>query len=176
MIDANITIDSDGDKDNKKNMVKETIELKLSPAIKQLLATQGIKNYPSRATDGSAGFDLMAAVAQQIVIAPHGRALVPTGIFLRMPRHMVADVRPRSGLALKHGMTVLNSPGTIDSDYRGEIGVVLINHGDEPFIVEPLARVAQVVFLTLPAIAMVEIVDFASEDNERKEGGFGSTG
>ena len=139
----------------------------------------GGQDYPTRATAGSAGFDLMAAVVDKKTIAPGQRMLIPTGIFLRMPQHLVADVRPRSGLALKHGLTVLNTPGTIDSDYRGEIGVVLINHGDAPFVVEPLARIAQLVFLTLPAVDVVEIVDFAdehNEHNERKSGGFGSTG
>ncbi|MDI9314499.1 MAG: dUTP diphosphatase [Hydrotalea sp.] len=166
---------------------KEIIEIKLSPTIKQLLSAaanndqaHGAINYPARATMGSAGFDLMAAITEKIIITPAQRMLIPTGVFLRMPRHMVADVRPRSGLALKHGITVLNTPGTIDSDYRGEVGVVLVNHGDAPFVVEPLARVAQMVFLTLPTVDMVEIVDFADngddEANQRKTGGFGSTG
>ncbi len=155
---------------------KNIIEIKLSPLIKKLLQAKGATPYPARATAGSAGFDLMAAINESMVIAPGERKLIPTGVFLKMPQDMVADVRPRSGLALKHGLTVLNTPGTIDSDYRGEIGVVLINHGNAAATIDPMMRVAQMVFLSLPAVDLVEIVDFADEDNKRGTGGFGSTG
>ena len=91
---------------------------------------------PAYATARSAGLDLLAAIDAPLELPPGGRALVPTGIALALPDGCEAQVRPRSGLALKHGVTVLNSPGTIDADYRGEVGVILINHGDRPFVVE----------------------------------------
>ena len=137
----------------------------------------GVPLYPRRATAGSAGFDLMAVLTESVTLGVGERLLVPTGIFLRMPPHMVADVRPRSGLALKQGLTVLNSPGTIDSDYRGEVGVILINHGQAPTTITPAMRIAQLVFLSLPTVDLVEVVDIADQDgpNSRGTGGFGST-
>ena len=100
---------------------------------------------PAPATGASAGADLLAAVAETVVLAPGASALIPTGIAIQLPSGFEAQVRPRSGLAAKHGVTILNSPGTIDADYRGEIAVILINHGDEPFDVTRGMRIAQMV-------------------------------
>ncbi|MFC3691407.1 dUTP diphosphatase [Chenggangzhangella methanolivorans] len=131
---------------------------------------------PSYESDGAAGMDLRAAVPEDhpIMIAPGGRALVPTGLSLQFPYGYEAQVRPRSGLALRHGVTVLNSPGTVDADYRGEVKVVLVNLGDEPFVVERGARIAQ---LVMAAVARAEIVEVTTLDPSRRgAGGFGSTG
>ncbi len=129
---------------------------------------------PARATAGAAGFDLRAAVVAPITLAPGARALVPTGIALAMPDGWEAQVRPRSGLAVKHGVTVLNSPGTIDCDYRGEIFVPLINHGAEPFVVTRGERIAQVIFARLAPVDLVEVTTLDGTD--RGTSGFGSTG
>ena len=129
---------------------------------------------PAYATPDSAGLDLMAAVAEPIRIAPGARAMVPTGLAIALPRGFEAQVRPRSGLAAKNGVTVLNSPGTIDADYRGEIKVILINHGAEPFVVERGARIAQMVVAPVTRIAWDEQV--ALDETARGVGGFGSTG
>jgi dUTP pyrophosphatase len=134
----------------------------------------GDLGLPSYATDSSAGVDLAAAVATEIVIAPGGRALIPTGFAIALPDGYEAQVRPRSGLALKHGVTVLNSPGTIDADYRGEIGVILINLGDAPFTVARGARVAQLVVAPVARVAWRETA--ALPASARGAGGFGSTG
>ena len=107
-------------------------------------------------------------------MAPGERALIKTGLFLELPEGTEAQVRPRSGLAFKHGVTVLNSPGTIDADYRGEVGVILINHGHEPFEVKDGERVAQLVIARYERVAFAEVVDLSS--SERGEGGFGHTG
>lgn len=131
---------------------------------------------PSYETEGAAGMDLRAAVPEDepIMIQPGERALVPTGVSLQFPMGFEAQVRPRSGLALRHGVTVLNSPGTVDADYRGEVKVVLVNLGDEPFVVGRGARIAQ---LVMAAVARAEIVEVATLDpSQRGEGGFGSTG
>ena len=131
---------------------------------------------PAYETDAAAGMDLRAAVPADnpIMIAPGGRALVPTGVSLQFPLVFEAQVRPRSGLALRHGVTVLNSPGTVDADYRGEVKVILVNLGDEPFVVERGARIAQ---LVLAAVERAEVVEVATLDPSRRgEGGFGSTG
>ena len=128
---------------------------------------------PDYATIGSAGLDLAAAVAAPIVLAPSERAAIPTGIAIALPLGWEAQIRPRSGLALKFGVTVLNSPGTIDADYRGEIKIILINHGATPFTVNRGERIAQMV------VARYEAVEW--EEGEltntiRGEGGFGSAG
>ena len=129
---------------------------------------------PAYATPQSAGMDLLAAVSEPVTIAPHNTALIPTGLSIALPAGYEAQVRPRSGLALKNGVTVLNSPGTVDADYRGEIGVILINHSTTPFVVERGMRIAQMV------IAKHETVQWNLVDNldetERGAGGFGSTG
>ena len=127
---------------------------------------------PEYATPASAGVDLRASEAR--VIPPGGRALVPTGLRIALPEGYEAQVRPRSGLALKHGVTLPNSPGTIDADYRGEIGVILMNLGQEPFVVEPGDRIAQMVVAPVVRVAWSEAE--ALDATERGEGGFGSTG
>ncbi len=129
---------------------------------------------PEYATEDSAGMDLLAAVQQDVVIAPHKRALIPTGISIALPKGYEAQVRPRSGLAFKFGVTVLNAPGTIDADYRGEVGVILINHGDEPFTVSRGMRIAQMI---IAPYARAEWQQVASlDESARGSGGFGSTG
>lgn len=131
---------------------------------------------PAYETDGSAGMDLRAAVAEEapVVLAPGGRALIPTGLKIALPPGYEAQVRPRSGLALKFGLTCLNSPGTIDSDYRGEVGVILANLGSETFTVRRGERIAQ---LVVAAHARAELVEVeALDDTARGAGGFGSTG
>ena len=129
---------------------------------------------PAYQTAGSAGLDLAAAVSEPVVIPPRERRFVKTGIAIAIPDGYEGQVRPRSGLALKHGIGIVNTPGTIDSDYRGELGVVLINHGAEPFTVEPLARIAQ---LVINPVAHVEIEAVESlDDTARGAGGYGSTG
>lgn len=131
---------------------------------------------PAYETSGSAGMDLRAAVAEDepLTLAPGARALVPTGLRIALEPGYEAQVRPRSGLALKHGLTCLNSPGTIDSDYRGEVGVILINHGQEPFVIRRGERIAQMVIARHEQAAMVEVE--ALDQTARGAGGFGSTG
>ena len=129
---------------------------------------------PAYATEDSAGMDLVAAIAEEMVIQPGGRALVPTGFAIALPAGFEAQVRPRSGLALRHGVTVLNAPGTIDPDYRGEIAVILINHGDEPFVVRRGDRIAQLIVAPFSRVAWNEVAQLA--ESGRGAGGFGSTG
>lgn len=129
---------------------------------------------PAYATPGSAGCDLMAALGEPLTIEPGARALVPSGIAIALPDGFEAQVRARSGLALKYGVTVLNSPGTVDADYRGEVGVILINHGDEPFIVERGMRIAQLVVQPVMQAVWSEVS--ALPESARGAGGFGSTG
>lgn len=129
---------------------------------------------PAYATARSAGLDLLAAIEAPLELPPGGRALVPTGIALALPDGCEAQVRPRSGLALKHGVTVLNSPGTIDADYRGEVGVILANLSKEQAIVRRGDRIAQ---LVVAAVARAEWVEVeALGESDRGAGGFGSTG
>ena len=129
---------------------------------------------PDYATPGSAGVDLMAAVDEDLVLAAGERALVPTGLSIALPEGHEAQVRPRSGLALRNGVTVLNSPGTVDADYRGEVCVILANLGTEPFTVTRGMRVAQMVAAPVARLAWREVD--ALPDSERGKGGFGSTG
>jgi len=129
---------------------------------------------PEAMTAGASGFDLRAAVKEPVTLYPGERALIPTGIAIAMPEGLEAQVRPRSGLALKHGITCLNSPGTIDADYRGEISVILINLGYESFTVNRGDRIAQLVFQTVPRVTLVEVEELP--ESERGSGGFGSTG
>ena len=129
---------------------------------------------PLRASAGSAGFDLRAAVDAPCVLEPGARRLIPTGFSFEIPPGWEAQIRPRSGLALRHGITVLNSPGTVDSDYRGEVGVILINHGAEPFEVRRGERIAQAVFARVAEIEWEEATELS--DSERGTGGFGSSG
>ncbi len=129
---------------------------------------------PAYATAQSAGLDLMAAVTHEVTLAPGARQLIPTGLAIALPAGFEAQVRPRSGLALKHGITVLNSPGTIDADYRGEVQVLLINHGGAPFVIKRGDRIAQMVVAPVTQIAW-SIVD-QLDQTERGSGGYGSTG
>lgn len=132
--------------------------------------------WPRYETPGAAGLDLCAAIPEnEKITLDRGKwGLVPTGLKLHLPEGYEAQVRPRSGLALKHGVTVLNSPGTIDADYRGEVGVVLINHGPEPFVVTRGLRIAQ---LVVAAVVQVDLALRTSlDETERGAGGFGSTG
>lgn len=129
---------------------------------------------PTHATAGSAGLDLRAALEEPVTLEPLDRALIPTGLYFAIPAGYEVQIRPRSGLAMKHGITVLNTPGTIDSDYRGEIRVALINLSREPFTIEPGERICQMV------LARYEQVEWAEtellDDTDRGEGGFGHTG
>ncbi|GMK48099.1 deoxyuridine 5'-triphosphate nucleotidohydrolase [Paenibacillus glycanilyticus] len=129
---------------------------------------------PSKMSEWAAGFDLQAAVTEPVVLAPGERKLVPTGLAMAMPPQVEAQVRPRSGLAFKHGITCLNSPGTIDADYRGEVKVLLINLGQEPFTINRGERIAQMVIQQLPEIAIAEADELP--DTVRGTGGFGHTG
>lgn len=129
---------------------------------------------PSPATEHSAGVDLRAAVNEPVEIKPGERALVSAGIKVSVPRGYEWQIRPRSGLALRHGVTVLNSPGTIDSDYRGPVGVILVNHGEETFTVRRGDRIAQAVLAAVEPVSMRETDELS--DTERGEGGFGHTG
>ena len=137
-------------------------------------AAYGDLPLPAYATPAAAGLDLLACIAEEIVLPPGGRALIPTGLFLEMPPDCEAQVRPRSGLALRHGLTLLNSPGTIDADYRGEVGVILVNLGQEPFVVQRGMRIAQLVFARyLQAVWQPELELSATE---RGAGEFGHSG
>lgn len=129
---------------------------------------------PGAQTVGAAGLDLSAAVDNPLIIPPGGRALVSTGFAMALPAGHEGQVRPRSGLAVKHGVTVLNAPGTIDADYRGEVKVALINHGDAAFVVTRGMRIAQLVVAPVSVATVVEVAEL--EDTERGAGGFGSTG
>ncbi|HUA78161.1 MAG TPA: dUTP diphosphatase [Acetobacteraceae bacterium] len=129
---------------------------------------------PAYATDGAAGMDLLAAVTDPLVIPPSGRSLVPTGLRIALPPGFELQVRPRSGLALRHGIVLPNSPGTIDADYRGEIQVILLNMGDAPFTVTRGMRIAQAVVAPVLRAAWHEVGTL--EPTARAEGGFGSTG
>lgn len=133
-------------------------------------------DLPGYATQGAAGMDLRAAVAEDapITLAPGARAVIPTGLKIALVPGHEAQVRPRSGLALKHGITCLNSPGTIDADYRGEVGVILANLGQEPFVIRRGERIAQMVIARYERVDWVEVEDL--DDTARGSGGFGSTG
>ncbi|WP_442604465.1 dUTP diphosphatase [Paenibacillus sp. KN14-4R] len=129
---------------------------------------------PQKMSEAASGFDLHAAVVEPMVLKPGERALVPTGFALSMPIELEAQIRPRSGLAYKHGITTLNSPGTIDADYRGEVKVLLINHGQESFTVARGERIAQMVFQLVPQITLNEVSELS--ETVRGAGGFGHTG
>jgi dUTP diphosphatase len=129
---------------------------------------------PAYATEGAAGMDLLAAIAAPLVIAPLGRALLPTGLAVALPPGFELQIRPRSGLALRHGILLPNSPGTIDEDYRGEIQIILLNAGEAPFTLTRGMRIAQAVLAPVVRIAWDEAASLAP--TSRAEGGFGSTG
>ncbi len=148
----------------------DNIEVELKP----LEHAVGLK-LPTYATTESAGMDLTAALEEALELGAGDRALIPTGLSIALPHGFEAQIRPRSGLALNHGVTVLNSPGTIDADYRGEIKVILINHGKEPFTIQRGMRIAQMVVERYTHVNW-RVVDDLKENKERGEGGFGSTG
>jgi dUTP pyrophosphatase len=132
---------------------------------------------PFYATPDSAGLDVMAAIETPITLDPGHRALVSCGFQMALPRGFEAQLRPRSGLAFKHGVTVLNAPGTIDSDYRGEVKVLLINHGQEPFTIERGMRIAQMVVMAVSQASVTVVPELAAHhETTRAAGGFGSTG
>ena len=143
--------------------------------VKRLPHGEGLP-LPSYQSKEAAGLDVVAGVPEgaTVAIPPGARALIPTGFALELPRGYEAQVRPRSGLALKHGVTLLNSPGTIDSDYRGELMVILVNHGDEPFLVRRGERIAQLVIAPVSHAEIVAAEELAA--TSRGPGGFGSTG
>lgn len=141
--------------------------------IRRLPHAQGL-DLPAYATAHSAGMDLRAAVEEPVRLASAARALIPTGIQIALPEGYEAQVRPRSGLAVRQGVTVLNSPGTIDADYRGEVKVILVNHGSEPFVVERGERIAQLVVTHHSRVRWKESAEL--ENTHRGEGGFGHTG
>lgn len=129
---------------------------------------------PAYATPQSAGMDLLAAVAEPHILAPGARALIPTGLSIALPDGYEAQIRPRSGLALKHGISLVNTPGTIDADYRGEIGVIVINLSPEPFLIERGMRIAQMVIAAYTRAEFSEVLELPT--SQRGSGGFGSTG
>jgi dUTP pyrophosphatase len=139
--------------------------------VQRLPHAEGLP-LPAYATEGAAGMDLLAA--REVTIPPGGRALVPTGLCIALPEGYEMQVRPRSGLALRHGVTVVNAPGTVDSDYRGEVGVILLNTGAEPFAVARGERIAQAVFAPVTRALWEEVV--VLPETRRGAGGFGSTG
>ena len=143
--------------------------------IQRLPHSEGLA-LPAYETAGSAGMDLRAAVAEDapVTLAPGARALVPTGLKVALEPGFEAQVRPRSGLALKHGLTCLNTPGTIDSDYRGEVGVILVNLGQEPFVIRRGERIAQMVIARHEQARIAEVDSL--DETARGAGGFGSTG
>jgi dUTP pyrophosphatase len=141
--------------------------------VVRLAHAQGLP-LPAYQSAGAAGLDLLAAVEAPVVLRPGKRALIPTGVVLELPAGLEAQVRPRSGLALRHGITVLNSPGTIDSDYRGEVRVILVNLGERPITVSRGERIAQLVVARCERVTLVEAA--ATSATGRGAGGFGSTG
>ena len=142
--------------------------------VKIKIVNRGRQQLPTYATELSAGMDLRANIDESITLNPMERRIIPTGLYIALPPGYEAQVRPRSGLALKHGITVLNSPGTIDADYRGEICVILVNLSNEPFVVENGERIAQMVVTKHERVEWqeVEVLD----ETERGAGGFGHTG
>ena len=142
--------------------------------MKVRIVNKSAYETPFYATEKSAGMDLKANIEEPITLGPLERALVPTGLFIALPDGTEAQVRPRSGLAAKHGVSVLNAPGTIDADYRGEVKVILVNLSNDPFVINPGERIAQMVVARYEKVEWdeVEVLD----ETERGEGGFGSTG
>ena len=139
--------------------------------VRQEDASLPLPNYQ---TPGSAGVDLRAAVAEPVTLEPGQRLLVPTGLSFEIPEGWEGQVRPRSGIAFRHGVTVLNAPGTIDADYRGEVQVLLVHHGETPFVIERGERIAQMVFAPCTQAELMVVADLTS--TERGAGGFGHTG
>ena len=142
--------------------------------VKISLKCNDPKVIPQYASTHAAGADLVACINENIIIKPHTSVLIPTGLFMEIPPGYEVQIRPRSGLALKHQITVLNTPGTIDADYRGEVGVILMNHSDKEFAVEPYMRIAQMV--VAPAYAADFSIENELSTTQRGQGGFGSSG
>ena len=142
--------------------------------VKIYVVNRGHQPLPQYATEQSAGMDLRASLDTPVTLKPFERRLIPTGLHIALPAGYEAQVRPRSGLALKHGLTVLNSPGTIDADYRGEICVILINLSQEDFVINDGERIAQMVIARCEQAEIVEVQELT--DTERGSGGFGHTG
>ena len=148
-----------------------------TPILKVRVVCTGDTALPEYATPLSAGLDLRARLDGPVVLEPGERRVIPTGLHIELPEGYEAQVRPRSGLAYKHGLTVLNAPGTIDADYRGEIGVLLIHHGQAAFTIEPGERIAQLVVAQYSRVEWVPVQDTAELAlSERGAGGFGHTG
>lgn len=141
--------------------------------IKRLPGSEDVP-LPQRMSEGASGYDLYAAVTEPIVLQPGQRQLIPTGLSFAMANGLEAQIRPRSGLAFKHGITCLNTPGTVDADYRGEVKVLLINLGQEPFTITRGERIAQVVFAEVPNSHLVVVEELS--ETVRGAGGFGHTG
>jgi dUTP pyrophosphatase len=129
---------------------------------------------PQRMSDHAAGYDLAAALDEPLTLAPGERQLVPAGFAIAVPPGYEAQIRPRSGLAIRHGIGTLNAPGTIDADYRGEVKVIMVNHGRDPYVVEPGSRIAQMVIAAVPSTSLAVVDNLG--DTARGTGGFGSTG
>ena len=142
--------------------------------MKVEIINQSHHPLPAYATEGASGLDLRAYIQQNITLAPLQRTLVPTGLYIALPEGLEAQIRPRSGLALKHGLTVLNTPGTIDSDYRGEIKVLLINLSDQTFVIQDGERIAQMVIASYEKINWLQVTILST--TTRGTGGYGSTG
>jgi dUTP pyrophosphatase len=138
------------------------------------IINQSVNPLPAYATDGSSGMDLRASLDNDVILAPMERCLVPTGIFLEIPAGFEAQIRPRSGLAIKQGITCLNTPGTIDADYRGEIKVILVNLSAEEQQIHHGDRIAQIVFQKVEKVKWMEVMEIS--ETERSTGGFGHTG
>lgn len=143
-------------------------------SVKVSIINRSHHALPSYSTPLSAGMDIRANLNEPITLQPGERRLIPTGIFIALPEGYEAQIRPRSGLALKHGITVLNSPGTIDADYRGEVGIILINHSDKAFVIEDGERVGQMVVAQYSRVEWNETDSL--DETERGAGGFGHTG
>ncbi|WP_395463605.1 dUTP diphosphatase [Wolbachia endosymbiont of Cantharis cryptica] len=148
---------------------------KIKVEIKKLSHGEDLP-LPYYATMQSAGMDLYAALDSSVILNPSERLLIPTGIVIAIPDGFEGQVRPRSGLAAKHGITVLNSPGTIDSDYRGEVKVCLINLGNQPYEIKRGDRIAQILIAPVPQVIWDDTEEFCTEETDRNAGGFGSSG
>jgi len=147
---------------------------KITLKVKFLKGKNQAQALPSKATNASAGFDLLASNDKPITIPPGKRAIIPTGIAIELPKGYEAQIRPRSGLALNYGITILNTPGTIDPDYRGEIKIILINLGDKPFTIKKQDRIAQMIISKLIPVKIQSVKQLSL--TKRNQGGFGHTG
>lgn len=159
---------------NQKSSDISFVTFAAMPEITVKIINRSANPLPAYATSGSAGMDLMAHIVTPLILKPLERQLIPTGLFIELPEGYEAQIRPRSGLAYKHGVTILNAPGTIDADYRGEIKIILVNISQEPHVVHPGDRIAQMIIGKAEQIGW-ELVSVITE-TERNHGGFGHTG